>query len=203
MSPFPKCDPMLWTWNQIACQFKPPPENLELRKGARLAEKQRLEARNEDWFWEGIKRDHSTGAIKFECYPPRVSEGRREKFRILIQDMLDAYDLLYLDSAEKTAIQCYINMTKRDLLPAILHVPAGWDITQRFREPYDPERPFRRTRSLFLGAQVVGIPSDLSKGAVLGAFTDETFCQYEPLPYDPELWAWHSEGPEAIKARFL
>lgn len=176
---FPQYKPQAWVLNQVQCIDRPPPEDLD------KWDKGLWRSRFPSWFVEYVHYDNRQGRVRFGVPPPHVRKGRRESLRRLIEDMFNAYDLLFEESVRQTLISCYLNLSRRDLAPEVFQVPQGW-----------------RIEDVLFGVPLVIINAYGPLKPVVGAFTDTSFKQYEPLPYDPEVWAWHDEGPIGIRSRF-
>lgn len=173
-NPFPKNAPEEWVFNQVACQFREAPEEVS------SWEKEEHTWRIRSWFGEYVKRS-STGHVTFGVSPPSVRQGNKEKLRKQIEELYTAFELLFAGSAEKTIKACYVALTERDLRPSA------------FQVPWSPWAPF-----------IFGVPVFCVgyQAPFYGAFTDDAFKQVEPLVYNPDIWAWHTEGPLAVMQRF-
>lgn len=174
---FPRYSPMEWVWDCVACQFPEAP------LGASKLEQDERRYRPENWFHEYVRQDRRSGKVSFDTWPPYIPQGRIERLRTRIQDLLNGYELLYKDSAEATLRSCYIGMNGRDLSVDMFQVP--WS-TNLIGGPF------------FLGAKVVSVPET----AFLGALTTPDLAQYEPLAYEELVWGWHNEGPISLLERF-
>lgn len=172
---FPKRDINNWVFNQIACQFPSPPPRV-----VGTNEKAEYKYRPRNWFGEYVRYAESSGSISFEIPPPFIRLGRVEVLRSQIEELYNSYVLLFEDSIEKTLIDCYNRLARRDLVPELFNIP------------------WRSGRSHLFGVKVLTVPLP----GFHGAFTAMEFRQVEPLLFDPAVWAWHNEGPISIKKRF-